>query len=124
MLVSRASRVVCGVRGLCSSSKKLVTSRDIGDVKVLTMDDGKMNAFSFAMIADLHAALDEAETAGAAVLTGNQKCFSAGFDLSVMGKAPSPDAAKLLGEGAELLVRLLEFPRPLVMAAPGHAVRC
>ena len=32
---------------------------------------------------------------GAVVLTGNTRCFSAGFDLSVMGKAPSKEAAEL-----------------------------
>ena len=89
---------------------------------MLRMDDGKMNAFSFSMITTLHRALDEAECAGSVVLTGNQRCFSAGFDLNVMGKGPSADAGRLLEEGGKLLFRLLTFPRPVVLAAPGHSM--
>ena len=39
-----------------------------------------------------------------------------------VARAPSPESASLLNEGATLMFRLLQFPRPLVMAAPGHAM--
>ena len=47
--------------------------------------------------------------------------FSAGFDLSVMTAGPS-QARELLGRGAELGIRLFEFPVPVVFAVTGHAL--
>jgi enoyl-CoA hydratase len=81
-----------------------------------------MNAFSHEMISAVTAALDAADGAGAIVLTGNQKAFSAGFDLSIMGTAPSPEAAELLNAGGEMLLKMMALPKPLIMAAPGHAL--
>ena len=89
---------------------------------MLTMDDGKMNAFSHEMISQVKAALKDAGDAGAVVLTGNTRCFSAGFDLSVMGKAPSKEAAELLRAGGDMIEQMLSYKRPLLMAAPGHAL--
>ena len=51
---------------------------------MITMDDTKMNSFSFAMIDQLNIAFDQVGDAKAVVLAGNGKCFSAGFDLGVM----------------------------------------
>eukprot|EP00966_Prymnesium_polylepis_P325836 7381778-Prymnesium_polylepis.2 len=111
-------------RALCArpAAPPLVSTQQHGDVCVVRLDDGEMNAFSFQMLEEVHRALDDAQTAGAVVLTGNSRCFSAGVDLKVMGSAPSADAARLLQEGGELLFRLLQFPRPLVMAVPGHSM--
>lgn len=86
------------------------------------MNDGKMNAFSHEMIGQLTAALDDAKSAGAVVLTGNDRCFSAGFDLSVMSTAPSPEAGELLQAGGRMLFTMLQYKRPLFMAVPGHAL--
>lgn len=81
-----------------------------------------MNAFSHEMISSVNEALDAADSAGAIVLTGNQKAFSAGFDLSIMSTAPSPQAAELLNAGSEMLLKMMALPKPLVMAVPGHAL--
>lgn len=91
-------------------------------VAVITMDDGKANALSMAMIDALLAALARAETeASAVVLTGRPDKFCAGFDLRVMMSGPE-HAIALLGKGGELLLRLFEYPLPLVIAANGHAL--
>ena len=91
-------------------------------VAVITMDDGKANALSTAMIDQLLAALARAEAeAGAVILTGRPDKFCAGFDLRVMMSGPE-HAIALLNRGAELLLRLFEFPLPLVMAVTGHAM--
>ena len=105
------------------SSSPLITHERVGEVALLRMDDKKMNAFSKTMIAEVHQALDAAEGAGAIVLTGNQKCLSAGFCLKTMGTYPSPQAADLLNDGGKLLLRLLALPQPLVIAVPGHGAR-
>nr|MCH9681595.1 enoyl-CoA hydratase/isomerase family protein [Deltaproteobacteria bacterium] len=54
-------------------------------VATITMDDGKVNALSPAMVASLGAALDRAEQeAKAVVLAGRAGRFCAGFDLRVL----------------------------------------
>lgn len=91
-------------------------------IAVVTMDDGKANALSHAVIDALHASLDRAEReARAVVLTGREKRLSGGFDLAVM--MSSPEATRnLVTAGAELMLRLYTFPRPVVVACTGHAL--
>ena len=89
---------------------------------VITMDDGKANALSPAVIAALHACLDRAEReAGAVLLTGRDRRLSGGFDLSVMTSSVE-NMRTLVTAGAELLLRLYLFPRPVVVACNGHAL--
>lgn len=92
-------------------------------VAVLTFDDGKANALSHAAIDAVDSALSRAldDDAGAVVLCGRPGRFCAGFDLSVMTEGQD-GARRLLGHGAELWLRLLEYPRPVVVAATGHAL--
>lgn len=93
------------------------------NVATVTMDDGKANALSIAMIEQVDAALERAKTdsASAVILTGRPDKFCAGFDLRVM--MSGPDAAiDLLRRGANLFMRLFELPVPLVIAATGHAL--
>ncbi|MFN4355042.1 crotonase/enoyl-CoA hydratase family protein [Parvibaculum sp.] len=92
------------------------------DLAILTMDDGRANALGHAMIDALNGALDEAEGKAKAVLiAGREKRFCAGFDLDVMGSGPE-NVRKLVTAGAELLLRLYEYPLPVVMACTGHAL--
>jgi enoyl-CoA hydratase len=91
-------------------------------IAAITIDDGKVNALSLAVLAELNAALDQAQRDDAVViLTGREGVFSAGFDLPVL-RAGGPDALAMLHEGFELAARLLAFPRPVVIACTGHAV--
>lgn len=92
------------------------------DIAILTMDDSRANALGHAMIDALNAALDEAEGKAKAVLiSGRDKRFCAGFDLDVMGSGPE-NVRKLVTAGAELLMRLYEYPLPVIMACTGHAL--
>lgn len=91
-------------------------------IATLRMDDGKVNVMSLAMLAELNAALDQAERARAAVLlTGRPGAFSAGFDLPVLA-AGGDNALKMLMAGFTLAERMLSFPAPLVVACTGHAL--
>ena len=67
-----------------AASQSTVSFERRDDVALITMDDTKMNSFSFAMIDQLNIAFDQVGDAKAVVLAGNGKCFSAGFDLGVM----------------------------------------
>lgn len=93
-----------------------------GAVAVVVFDDGKANVLNDQSISEMHAVLDRAEReAGAVALVGRPGRFSAGFDLSVM--ASDVDSMRsLVRSGAELLLRIWEFPRPFVAVCTGHAV--
>ncbi|HYK66019.1 MAG TPA: crotonase/enoyl-CoA hydratase family protein, partial [Patescibacteria group bacterium] len=91
-------------------------------VATITMDDGKVNAMSPAMLSALNDALDKATSDRAiVVLTGRRGTFSAGFDLKVLG-AGGPDAQQMVTAGFELGYRMLSFPAPIVVACSGHAI--
>ena len=55
-------------------------------VAFITLDDGKLNVMSLAMLERIHAAFDRAAADAAIVVlrSGCEGVFSAGFDLSVM----------------------------------------
>jgi enoyl-CoA hydratase len=99
-----------------------VTYSADGSVATITMDDGKANALSPAMLAELADAFDRAEKESlAVVLTGRPGAFSAGFDLNVL-RAGGPEALDMMITGFRLSARMLSFPRPFVIAATGHAI--
>jgi enoyl-CoA hydratase len=97
---------------------------ELGDgVALVTMDDGKVNAMSRAMIGDVAAAFERAEADGAAVvLTGRQGVFSGGFDLGTLGGGDVAEITAMVQGGFELAARVLAHPRPVVIASPGHAI--
>ena len=89
---------------------------------IVTIKNGKANAISHEVIAGLNVALDVAEKENKVViLTGQSGIFSAGFDLKVMTK--SADSAKeLVTKGSQLSLRMLSFPKPIIVACSGHAI--
>lgn len=100
----------------------LVTYTPGATYATVAMDDGKANALSPAMLAELDAALTRAEDAGTAVvLTGRAGVFCAGFDLGVL-RSGGGAARDMFHAGFLLAERLLLFPRPVVAACSGHAV--
>jgi enoyl-CoA hydratase/carnithine racemase len=101
---------------------QLVSYAFDGKVATITMDDGKVNVLSPAMQAELNAALDRAEADQAVVLlSGRPGVFSAGFDLAVL-QSQGDEASAMVSGGFELSLRLLGFPRPVVVACTGHAI--
>src|ERR1700712_201429 len=79
---------------------QLTTYELDGPIATITMDDGKANALSSAMLESLGASLDQAEADGAVViLTGRPGRFSAGFDLKTFmtGLEPSVQMLKAAG---------------------------
>ena len=100
----------------------IVAYERVGGVGVITMDDGKANAVSPTLQAEVHKALDQAQADGVpVVLTGRPGILSAGFDLKVLGASGQP-AVDMLNGGLHLAIRLLSFPTPVVIASPGHAM--
>ena len=93
-----------------------------GDVAIITMDDGKANAVSYAMIESLNTALDDSESARAVVLAGRPGVFSGGFDLSVMKAGDMAAVTELVKRGGILAHRLYGLKKPVVAAATGHGI--
>jgi len=96
-----------------------------GTVALITMDDGKANALSKQMIADLTAAIDEAaadQNVAAAVIAGREDKFSAGFDLNVMRSGDFAAMVDLVADGGDLVRHAYAAPLPIVAACTGHAL--
>ena len=59
------------------------------DVSIITLDDGKVNAFSPDMIKLINELLDKVpDNKGSLLIAGREGMFSAGFDLKVMMSNP------------------------------------
>ena len=92
------------------------------NIATIRIDDGKRNALSPAVLHELIAALDQAETDRAAIiLTGRDSVFSAGFDLKVM-KRGGFEAINMLRLGYSLPARILRYPYPVIIACNGHVL--
>jgi len=99
-----------------------VTINIIKGVATITIDDGKANALGSIVWANLNAAMDKAESEKAIVIiTGRDGVMSGGFDLKEMGEGPQ-DALVLTSKGSKFARRIMSFPRPVIMAAPGHTI--
>jgi enoyl-CoA hydratase len=100
-----------------------VTYRCESGVATVTMDDGKVNAMSTAMLHDIGAALDRAESDHALVVlrSAREGLFSAGFDLKVFAAKDPVRSLEMVRAGAELALRLMAFPYPTIGIIAGHA---
>lgn len=100
----------------------LVQMQEHDDFTHITLDDGKANALSFAMADELDMAMDTAMARSKViVIAGRPGKFSAGFDLSVMGKQDD-EAQRLLRRGADIAGRLASSEVPVIAAVTGHAL--
>jgi enoyl-CoA hydratase len=106
-------------------SAAAVTTERRDGVLVVHLDDGKANALSFEMIADIHRAIDDAEgddQVHAVVLHGRPGRFSGGFDLGVMFGDDMSAIIDLVADGGALVQRLYGCSVPVVAACTGHAL--
>src|SRR5258708_39175569 len=90
-----------------------------GDVALIRMRRGKVNAISAELLGELSNLLSQLGGARAAVITGEGSAFSAGLGLPPLielGRAPMRGFLGRLGQGVP---RLLPPPIPLVAAIHG-----
>ena len=91
-------------------------------IATLTLNNGKVNAISPAVIEAFNAALDRAtQDKAIIILTGQPGILSGGYDLKVMTSGPQ-NAIDLVAAGSTLARRMLAHPYPIIAACPGHAV--
>ncbi|MDQ3392058.1 MAG: enoyl-CoA hydratase/isomerase family protein [Actinomycetota bacterium] len=91
-------------------------------VAVVTLANGKVNALSRAMVAALRDAARQLtdDPPGAVVVTGGERIFAAGADISEFG---GPDEAELItAEIHEALDALSAVPRLVIASVTGYAL--
>jgi len=102
---------------------ELLTLERLGDgVAVLTLANGKVNALSRELLAEIGAAVDElaSDLPGAVVITGGDRLFAAGADISQFG---GPDEAAVIGFGFHAaLDAVAALPRFVIAAVSGFAL--
>ncbi len=99
----------------------VVERRDDG-VAVVTLNNPKVNALSQAMLADLLAVAEDltANPPGAVVVTGGDRLFAAGADISEFG---GPAEGRAIAEGFHrALDTLAAVPRFVIAAVSGYAL--
>ena len=99
----------------------LLERRDDG-VAVVTLNNGKVNALSSAVVARIHEIADDltANPPGAVVVTGGEKIFAAGADISEFG---GPDEATGITDRIHAsLDALAAVPRFVIAAVSGYAL--
>jgi methylglutaconyl-CoA hydratase len=105
-----------------------LTFQTDGDVATIALTrPEKRNAISVQMIADLMAALEQADTGTARVviLTGSGKAFCAGMDLEELQAVARHGLPKHLEDArrvSKMLFRLYSFPKPIIAAVNGAAI--
>jgi enoyl-CoA hydratase/carnithine racemase len=95
--------------------------RDDG-VAVVTLSNGKVNALSGAVVAALHAVADSliADPPGAVVVTGGERIFAAGADISEFGGPEQAEPITTAIHGAVDAVAAI--PRFVIAAVAGYAL--
>lgn len=91
-------------------------------VALVTLANGKVNALSQALLAELHAVAEElvASPPGAVVITGGERIFAAGADISEFGGA---DEARAITAGFHrALDTVAAVPRFVIAAVAGYAL--
>ena len=101
----------------------MIRVEQVDDVAVVHVEHGKVNALDVELLHDLATTVDEAAgTAGAIVLTGNGRVFSAGADLSRVLEGGAGYAAELIPALHRAFVTLFSCPRPVVAGIDGAAI--
>ena len=104
-------------------SDSLVTvERNDDGVAVVTLANGKVNALSQALLAELERAALQlaADPPGAVVVTGGERIFAAGADISEFG---GPDEARTITAAIHgALDALAAIPRMVIGAVSGYAL--
>ncbi|MEL6890782.1 MAG: enoyl-CoA hydratase-related protein [Actinomycetota bacterium] len=100
----------------------LTLERTADDVAVLTLANGKVNALSNELVAEIGAAASElaASPPAAVIVTGTEKFFAAGADISQFG---GPDEAAVIGPRIhEAFDTLAGLPCLVIGAVSGYAL--
>ncbi len=85
--------------------------------------EARMDKAAEVMLGDIDKALDQADQDEAIVVlrSARPNIFSAGFDLKILAANDPHKSLEMVRAGAELALRLLDYPRPTIGIMEGHA---
>jgi enoyl-CoA hydratase len=100
----------------------MIDVEHVGDVAVVKLEHGKVNALDLELLRAITATMTEVGSAGAIVLTGAGRAFSAGVDLRRIADGGVAYAEEFLPALSEAFLAVFDCPRPVVAAVNGHAL--
>ena len=101
----------------------IINLRNIDDVSLITLDDGKVNAFSIEMLEAFNEKLSQVpRNNGSLIIKGREGIFSGGFNLKTFSSGDPEQINKMLKLGFKTLYEIYTFPRPVIAAVSGHAI--
>lgn len=89
---------------------------------VVRLEHGKVNALDLELLRAITATMHEVSSAGAVVLTGAGRAFSAGVDLRRIVDGGVAYAEEFLPALSEAFLAVFDCPRPVIAAVNGHAL--
>ena len=97
---------------------------EAGEVAVVRIDRPPANALDLELLAEGHEVREQlaGSDAGAVVLVGRERFFSAGMDLKAAPQLSPSEQRATVGGINRLFSSWYGFPRPVVAAVNGHAV--
>lgn len=96
-----------------------------GEVVVLTLRRGKVNAMNGAVVEELRSRFDELvaeDSAKAIVLTGRGKFFSFGLDVPELFPLSKDEFTRFVRMFTDLYTAIYVYPKPVIAALNGHTV--
>lgn len=93
-----------------------------GDVAVVGLEHGKVNALDIELLRAISETMHDLGSAGAVVLTGDGRAFSAGVDLRRLVGGGTAYAEEFLPALSDAFLAVFDCPRPVVAAVNGHAI--
>jgi len=102
----------------------MIETSDVGEIRLLRLAHGRASALDIELVEALREAIDTAaaDEAGAIVLTGTGHIFCAGVDLFRVADGGESYVRDYIPAFKSLMFALFTVPRPLVVAANGHAL--
>ncbi|MCK4632690.1 MAG: enoyl-CoA hydratase/isomerase family protein, partial [candidate division Zixibacteria bacterium] len=95
-----------------------------GEIAIVTISRGKVNAFNGEVVDELRAAFEQLEkdsATKAVILSGSGKFFSYGFDVPEFCDYSREQFEKFLVNFTEFCAYLFPYPKPIIAAINGHA---
>ena len=103
----------------------MIERSDSNGIVTLRLAHGKASAMDLEMVEGLARAIAEialSDDARAVILTGTGSIFSAGVDLYRLTEGGDEYVSRFVPALSRMLLDLFSFPKPLVVAANGHAI--
>jgi enoyl-CoA hydratase len=102
----------------------VIEIQTVGTVRVLALSSGRVNALDVELLEELTAAIRELQGsgAGALVVTGAGRVFSAGVDLNRVLQGGPDYIDRLIPAISEMAIAVFGYPGPTVAAINGAAI--